>query len=278
MTSVAAGRVDSKGRPVFIATVAEIFGPCFGHSAVGWLPKAVVRLTAAGELDQQFGGGDGSTSLDSGPDQHPDLAIEEADEPVIEHWGSCEGDLTLHRLDANGEPITGFGSEGMRVYRQRAGKLAVGLSGAMLILQEGDPWHVIRIDADGTRDTGFGRDGRATVTMPAGATRTLGAIAIDSRGGILLAGSFHSFHSKEHRGHRGRLHSFIVVTRLLPSGKLDRGFGRSGRIVSRFGRRTEPTADEAGIDSQGRLVVAGTATTPRLRRGGFVLARYLLRN
>ena len=65
------------------------------------------------------------------------------------------------------------------------------------------------------------------------------------------------------------------MSRLLPDGSLDAGFGDHGRIVTWFASPLELNSATATLDPQGLLLVAGTVIAPH-RRGGYVLARYLL--
>jgi uncharacterized delta-60 repeat protein len=290
------GTVDSQDRPLFVATGAEVYSPCYGHSGVGWFPKALVRLTAAGGLDAGFDG-DGNASLeDVGRDAG--LTLTGADEPVVPiQKGGCSGGLVVIRLGADGTPLAGFGTDGVRSYPRAGGLVGIEASGAMILSEGGRPPHLVRVGADGSPDPRFGRDGVATVALPFGGKRVLLPAGIDPQGRILYAGSFvlprerkHSQgkhrHRAEHRHGQSRrplaakrrppTRSFFAVTRLLRSGRPDTGFGKNGWIVTAFARPTQVFAQDGALDSQGRLLLAGSATSPRLPQGGFVLTRYLL--
>src|SRR4051812_23752256 len=54
-TGIAAGTVDSADRPLLAVGAAEGETPCAGHSFIGRRPSAIVRLTASGLPDPEFG-------------------------------------------------------------------------------------------------------------------------------------------------------------------------------------------------------------------------------
>jgi Domain of unknown function (DUF5122) beta-propeller len=56
-TNIFAGVVDGQDRPVLLAGVDNATAPCFGHSGIEPTPRAIVRLTEAGQLDRSFGKG-----------------------------------------------------------------------------------------------------------------------------------------------------------------------------------------------------------------------------
>jgi uncharacterized delta-60 repeat protein len=280
-----AGEVDSQSRPLLVASVAGLVGGCYAHGGVGLLPRAVVRLTAAGSLDSTFGGGDGVRPI-GGLSQDPTLAIDAADQPLVAVTAvrrtGCPMGARVVRLGPDGEPLAGFGSEGVRIY-PGLGFAVMDPSGAMILRAGGRPTkRIVRVDPAGDRDQSFGQGGSATVTMPTGAKRTLSTVGVDARGRVLLAGSFALPKPQKHarrqggRDKRQPARSFFVVTRLLANGKPDLNFGKRGWIVTPFARPSEVVARQTALDPQGRLIVAGSVSAPRQRGGGVVLARYLL--
>lgn len=105
----------------------------------------------------------------------------------------------------------------------------------------------------GQLDRSFGRHGKVTVAFPAESPGNVGIkyevpfqftpghlqMALTPRGGIVIAGS-------------------TQLVRLLPNGRLDRSFGRGGRVsIERPAGQNFLLADVA-VDSQGRILVAGS--------------------
>jgi uncharacterized delta-60 repeat protein len=98
---------------------------------------------------------------------------------------------------------------------------------------------VFATDADGTRDGGF-RKVRAA--DPRRLPDDIGALAVDRRGGLLVAGT---------------VHSRLGVVRVTPHGRVGRRFGFRGSALREIGRRAEVGAMR--LDAGGRILVAGKA-------------------
>jgi uncharacterized delta-60 repeat protein len=66
----------------------------------------------------------------------------------------------------------------------------------------------------------------------------------------------------------------FALARYLPNGRLDRSFGRTGRIVTGFGSGASATA--VAIQPDGKIIAGGTETFPGSlpQRSSFALARY----
>jgi uncharacterized delta-60 repeat protein len=268
MVSALAGDVDSHGRPVFIAGTTSNTSGCYAKPGVADRPRAVVRLTGSGRPDPSFGGGDG-ISLLQGTTSFPDLAIDGRDGLVagVGPRKECGSGTTIYRLRRDGRRMAGFGSDGVRAFMG----LHLGFvepSGAMVLsARRGRTLEVARVRADGSRD------GRARIHLPVDVGLHLTPAAVDGRGRILLAGFVGSPDGSPAKGQPKR--SSFVVARLLRDGALDRSFGNHGWIFSRFPRALEVTSEQATLDPQGRLLLAGTVDSPRHRDGAFAVARYL---
>jgi uncharacterized delta-60 repeat protein len=270
------GRADSQGRPVLVAGVASMVSGCYAKSVVRFQPRALVRLAESGMPDSSFGGGDGISPIE-GSAIYPGLKIDGADRAVVDvgpiggSQAICRPGTALLRFGRNGEPLAGFGTDGVRELEggtpdviERSGAMIVsyGLTQAV---------GLVRLKPEGTRDLSFGGDGSARVALPPRAH--VNPVAIDGRGRILLAGYIGS--GERRSMERPRASSF-AVTRLLANGMPDREFGDRGWIFTPFARPLRLTSATAALDPRGRLLVAGTVIAPDRPRGGFVLARYLL--
>ncbi len=164
-----------------------------------WGRLLVTRLTASGRPDRSFGGGDGV--------------------------------VVLGHVPLRGGTSTNDGAAGVVV--QPGGKVLIA-GRAARILRNDDQDHeaprdqafvFVRLNRDGSIDRNFGRAGRLVVRFPGATLAAMSAVAVNARGRILAAGRAGPrppFGSPP----RGRL----ALVRLLPSGRLDPAFGRSGRV------------------------------------------------
>lgn len=266
MVAALAGRVDSRGRPVFVAGVTSSTSGCYAKPGVGYRPRAVVRLTESGRPDPTFGGTSGISFL-QGTTSFPGLALDGDDRPVasVGLRNECKSGTTIYRLRQDGGRLSSFGSEGVRAFK-RLNLGVVEPSGAMVLSgQQGRVLDVVRIGANGGRDGSFGKRGSARIVLPVAVGIHLRPAAVDGRGRILLAGFVGSPDGSPAKGQPR--HSSFVVARLLPDGKLDRSFGNRGWILTPLPRPLEITSAQATRNSQGRLLIAGTVgQAPQARR------------
>ncbi len=280
-----AGTVDAQGRPLLVAGAAAEIGGCVGHTRAGRLARAVVRLSAAGDPDPAFGGGDGIAPLE-GLSESPAITTDVSEQPlVVTHalrWTGCSIGSRVLLQGVDGAPLSEFGSGGSQLYRGLSFSL-LAPSGALILFDRRESAvDVLRTRPDGRLDRRFGRDGKAEVRLPAGTRRTLRPVALDSQGRILLVGSVVRPRPARRPGAvrsaaQGAKRSYIVVTRLSPSGRTDLSFGKRGWVMTPVTATTdEVIAQQAALDSQGRLVVAGSAVSPGGLRGDVLLVRYLL--
>jgi uncharacterized delta-60 repeat protein len=177
----------------------------------------VGRLTAAGEADRSFSE-DGVLTLPG---------FEEIGEAVVgagdDVYFAAGTDALVH-LRADGELDPGFGENGARQVRRRAvdDSIALDRSGNLLLSAGlhgiGLGIGVKRLHPDGSLDRGFGRAGTALVRRQG---YGYGELAVDSRGGILVAAGPVQPAPRS---------AGLILTRLRPNGSLDRGFGRNGRV------------------------------------------------
>jgi len=110
----------------------------------------------------------------------------------------------------------------------------------------------------GSLDRDFGGTGK--VTLDIRGQDSVEGVAIDSEGRIVIAGSTSDGTSGD-----------FAVARYLPDGSLDPSFGTGGVVTTDFSGRDD-RAVGLDLDTQGRMVVAGTSRGPRGER--FAMARY----
>jgi uncharacterized delta-60 repeat protein len=165
----------------------------------------------------------------------------------------------LVRLDhGHGDDyLVGVEMQGRRILATGAGRFITGLRGGFA---------VVRLRPDGSRDRSFGRRGRRIVTFGRRRWALPTAVATAPRGRIVVAGI----------AGRTAERWDPAVARLTRNGRLDRGFGRGGRVVSPV-RPFGGTADALQVDAGGGVLLAGHAFNgPRLdaSNSALTLLRY----
>jgi uncharacterized delta-60 repeat protein len=106
---------------------------------------------------------------------------------------------------------------------------------------------VARLNLDGTRDTSFGGGDGAVYLDFQSQQDAAAAVAIDSAGRIVVAGTSSLFNSD----------SNAVVVRLLPDGSLDPSFGTQGTVVIDLGTDFD-RASGLALQADGALLVVGS--------------------
>jgi uncharacterized delta-60 repeat protein len=275
--------IDSKGRAV--VAVGKVGFPPSIRSTPGWIGDALIRLTPFGTLDPTFGGGDGIVEGILRGSRRAGLlfrgfCISTLDEPTIAvgafTFEEEEGRSWLSRLHVDGTLNRSFGQDGVAQGNGGAGPLVCTRSHIFMLQGPSifsptreDPslWKVVRRSTDdGHLNRSFGE--RASVRLRGKYSR-LTSIAVDPRGRVMLAGVLVlPTWTKQGRG------AHLTVIRLLPSGRLDKSFGRDGWTKATFGRDASIATSDAVIDASGRPVVVGSARASWLQPSGVVLARY----
>jgi uncharacterized delta-60 repeat protein len=172
----------------------------------------------------------------------------------------------MARYNPNGTLDTSFSDNGKLTPRTGGGLTIdsydrIVISGARGTKRDHD--FVLFRYVDGTRDRSFGAHGTVRTDFRGGDDYA-NAVAIDSRGRIAAAGT----------GGRG-----FALARYHADGSLDRSFSRNGKVTATVGRSalgrwariTGSFPNDLAIDSQDRIIAAGTARDPR----GFAVARFI---
>jgi len=262
----------------------EIVGCCSAHSDF-WLG----RFTAAGTPDPAFGGGDGSASADLGGFDLAETALWEdsgsvllggstvAPTPLCVQLFACPETPALARFGADGELDPGFG-EGGKVRLQALGGRVRGSAKGVLALDARAAGGTIAAGSagpDGGLDPGFGAGGIVAEREPLPSRSTVGAVAVDGQGRVLLAGTTDA-------GTTDYLPNGTLV-RTLPDGRLDPGFGAGRGYVE-----IPIEGSDVAVDDQERAVVldrngrwltrveAGGAIDPSFGEAGIVLPAAVL--
>lgn len=187
--------------------------------------------------------------------------------------------LILIRRDADGRPDRTFGKVGMIItgfsvssvhseglVLQEDGKAV--LAGWAIPLDKKNKWTgasnddvlVIRFNTDGQLDKGFDSSGWVKTDVDGEIDKAYG-LAVQKDRKIVVIGNT----SKVSGYH-------FVVLRYNEDGTLDRGFGKKGKVITRIGSVSEDSARAIAIQSDGKILVAGTAH--RQKASDIALVRY----
>ncbi len=241
---------------------------------------------APGDLDPSFGTNgkvitnfSGCSNCPESPSGANAMAIQSDGKIVAAGFSSTfEPGIALARYNLDGGLDTTFGSSGMVNTKFSAG--LIDIANAVAIDTEGkivvtgvstvngsEDFTLIRYNTDGSLDTSFGTGGNVTTDFGTGNTDSANAIASQSDGKIVAAGS--SF--------ANGLGDFALA-RYNTDGSLDTSFGTGGKVLTNFidgGSNDE--ANAVSIQTDGKIIVAGFSNANVggfLVAGDFALARY----
>ena len=247
----------------------------------------VERFNADGSPDTTFGDVDtnsgtgaklGYISLNAGADESPNDILIQADGKILVVGYSSSYDsindldlkpIVIRRFEANGEPDSGFGSQGTievtnsgawssysnyfydsRVALQSDGKLVVASSA------NGEAFVLARYTSSGVLDTSFGTSGKVAVDGNATGWILTGAkdIKIDGNGNIFVLGD-----------------EDLVVAKFLPNGDLDETFGQNG--IADISLEGYAYGSSLSLTSGGKILVTGGYEEPVNDDGQFMVVR-----
>ena len=245
---------------------------------------ALVRLTSVGALDSSFDG-DGRVVTDflAGADNGHDVAQAvrvQADGRIVAAGAGVAGvvsvDFAVARYLADGSLDATFSDDGLVTtdfvgYFDEIRDLAVDNGGRIVTggqscefpgnSDEVCDFGLARYTSNGTLDRRFGRKGRVRTDLGADLSEGIRGVVVQADGRIVAAGDT-----------SGPGASDVGLTRYRSDGRLDRGFGVNGVVIT----PVSPSTDEVGgleLQADGRLVVAGT--TAISQSFGFFVSRYL---
>jgi uncharacterized delta-60 repeat protein len=224
---------------------------------------ALLRYTANGALDSTFGsGGEVVTPATAGTFVYFNyLALENGD--IV-----AGGSGALARYTLSGSLDTTFGSGGIVTTPMGISSLVVEPNGQIVAVGNGTAstgnhvWTLARYNVNGSLDSTFGSGGILT-SSPTGFDVADGS-ALESNGQIVVTGW-------------SLANDLFEVGAYNPNGTLDTSFGSGGFVTtSWFGGL--PDDDHGGgvvIQTDGKIVVAGSAWFGNVQKHDFMLARYL---
>ncbi|MEO6334967.1 MAG: hypothetical protein ABIO91_08295, partial [Pyrinomonadaceae bacterium] len=233
-----------------------------------------IFAAGAGDLDPTFGTGGKVYAVPANFMPAEDVAVQ-ADGKLVLVGSTVGPDMTqdfgIVRLNANGSPDTGFGSNGLltisfdpganematAVVIQSDGKIVV--AGSAQSGATGWDWGVIRINTNGTLDTSYNSpNGKAKINFSGEDFANDMIIQPDDK--VVITGTVRVNPNKD-----------IAIARLTTSGVLDTTFvGPAGRVfIDISGNEDESFA--LARQSDGSLIMAGRSAG--LNGGDFLLVR-----
>jgi len=249
-------------------------------------PSTMVRFRTSGQLDTSFGAGGLVNLLYGSPTQ---VAVQSDGKILVASGESAKLILpfptaqagAITRYNSNGTVDKTFGAAGTAastvsasaLVLQSDGKIVVGGSitskvGAPLAYNNVG-FGIVRYNSNGSIDRTFGKQGLA-ITDFGTAANDSGAfsIALQSDGDIVAAGAAGGQSSGSFNA------SSFGLSRYSSTGKLDTSFGIDGRVITTIGSGHLSWLNAMAIQSDGKIVVAGTSEANFDFQNGYV-ARYL---
>ncbi len=250
----------------------------------------VARYNTNGSLDRGFGTrGEVVTNV---PGPSSDVAAGEAIQrdgkivvvgtaSVFAPNGAIDTDFALTRFNADGTVDTHFGNNGsvltdfgtgtnqaVAVAIQPDGRIVVAGTINGTILDDFQDIGVARYNPDGTLDRSFGNGGEVLIDLGSDTDGAAAGLAIQPNGKIVVAGTASGFDADDN------FFEEIALARLNANGRLDATFGTGGEVLTSFGANLTVAASGVALQSNGQIVVAGTATDQDTFVNEFALARY----
>ncbi|MDQ6879187.1 MAG: hypothetical protein M3082_16145, partial [Candidatus Dormibacteraeota bacterium] len=266
-----------------------------GHDIDGRGGFAIVRFKQTGELDTSFGTGGGVIEqVGPQPGGNAEAVIPGPNGTILVAGSASDetghAGVALARFNSDGSPDTSFGSggnvittlgpdanaHGYALVRQASGRVVV--AGDVNFSHDGPApgFAFIGYTPNGSLDTGFGDQGRTVVPLapvnpfsspptPSVSTATSLVMLPDQR---LVAAGYATVVVG------GFPDTVFALTRLSADGALDPGFGTQRKVLTQIGSDIINVARGLALQSDGKLVVAGSASGNGCGVCRFVAARY----
>jgi uncharacterized delta-60 repeat protein len=214
-----------------------------------------------------------STDFGSDYDRASAVAVQR-DGKLVVAGDTNVSDLVLARYQTDGTLDPTFGSGGIvrrlnmsatALALQRDGKIVL-VGGAFAGPASRIRLAVARYNSDGSADLGFGSGGLVVTHVRRDSELDGGTAVAIQRDGKILAGGW--------TGAIGpHVRVYVALARYLPSGLLDRTFGKNGKLFSPFLPARDASASALTIQHDGKIVVAGVGDEAS-DKSMVLLARY----
>ena len=226
---------------------------------------ALARYKTNGDLDTTFGGVTGtiSSSMGTGDAAIIALAIQPADQYIVaagQATSSGNGEFFVVRLDATGSWDDAFngGAVITTIGTGSSWPTSMALQGDGKIVVAGYSsngsnydFAVVRYNTNSTLDTTFNTTGKVTTSIGSG-NDWANAVAIQSADQKIVTAGYVTT--------TGSNKDFALV-RYNTNGSLDTSFGSSGKVTTQIGTATDNKANGLAIQSDGKIVAAGSSST-----------------
>ena len=245
---------------------------------------AIARYNTDGSLDASFGNNGKVTTDFPGLAAVISAVVIQPDGKIVVAGGAFPlfvfaGDFKVARYNPNGSLDTSFGNGGIvttvfpgngsyafALALQSDGKI-IAAGTDYVDVHPGDmsdtDFALARYNPDGSLDTSFGNGGTVTTDF-FGAEDDAASVLIQPDGKIVAVGSSNSLFD---------YYDFAVV-RYLANGALDTAFGTGGKVRVDFGNEDLDAANAAALQSDGKIVAAGTTVFDFGVQQDFALARF----
>jgi uncharacterized delta-60 repeat protein len=224
-----------------------------------------VYAVPPGTLDTAFGtNGLAKTDVSTADDEIWAVAVQSDNKIIAAGYSGKPAAFTIARYNANGTLDTTFGTSGIAkpfsstgntyaraVVIQADGKIVVGGDA------EGN-FALVRYTTTGQLDTSFGTGGKVITEIEPGSL--IQGLALQSDGKIIAV------------GYTGGISDFAVA-RYNTNGSPDTSFGTGGVTITDFGAKDYDRATSVKLQSNGKIVVAGSGVDADLF-AGFAIACY----
>ncbi len=219
----------------------------------------IARYNTDGSLDTSFGD-TGKIITDKGTHSTAYAIAIQTDGKIL-IAGESDDDIAVVRYNTDGSLDTSFGGTGkvktciISGYADSAHALRIQSDGKIVIAGLAGSWGnfaLVRLNSDGSLDTSFGSNGKVLTDLGRSYEKAY-ALGIQSDGKIVVAGD----------GDRD-----FAIVRYNSTGSLDTSFGTTGKVITDIGNDYTEAAYALAIQSDGRIVVAGTSD------GDIVIVRY----
>ena len=242
------------------------------------LLTSTITLAAAGDLDTTFGGdGKLTTDIGGGDETAYAIAIQTDGKIVVvgdhRESGQRHRDFAVVRYKANGALDITFSADGKVTTNIGASDTArdVALQSDGKIVASGEICYgdgticdlaLARYKSNGILDTTFSGDGKVTVNFPPHDNGSVGGLAIQPDGKIVVGGYMHN----------GVDYDFAIY-RFNTNGSLDNTFSSDGKTSTGFGWQMHDTVYDLAIWS-GKIIAFGQTCDYYQDHCDFALARY----
>ena len=236
---------------------------------------ALVRYTHNGQLDSSFGT-NGIVCQDFGNDEYGHAVVIESDGSILVGGGVDGKGFGLAHYKTSGQPDKSFGTNGLvitpigSVSNIKAEIRSLAIQSDKKIVAAGYASNGVNFDfalarynPDGQPDKLFGTAGTVTTPIGTGDDQAW-SVGLTSDGKIVAAG--YSYNGSK---------SDFAIARYSPSGLLDSSFASTGKKTTPIGTSSNDRAWSIAIQTDSKILVAGSTYDASMGTYSFALARYL---